>query len=961
MSDVASSAAGLPARVRHNQYGVLSPPVPGAWRPTRPVSLIIPAYNCQETLNLALAALRHQTYPAELLEVVVVDDGSGPALRLPEVAPANCRLVRAPDHTDGWGRANALRLGADRSDGEILHWLDADLVPFPGHVEAQARWHHVTGDAVVLGYKRFVRQARMPTVGQVLHRCATGTIDTLFAPDHTDGHDYVEQIIESSDGLRSADHLAFRAHVGATASLRRESYLEAGGLDPSLRLGEDSELGYRLAQVGAVFIPEPAARSWHLGPSHMMMRAGDALRRYNRPFLADRMAHPPWLRQGRRRGWAVPLVRAVVVAGDAPAEAVCDTVDQLLASDEDDLRVVLVADWDALGEERRPVLTDPRLDRRLVAATYRSEPRVELSGQVPGSGFPSPYLLEVPVGAPLDRGLVSRVVAEADERALGLLRVGSGRQLWRTAAVRRARRYARPGEPLADVVAEVWGSADAAAVPDAVPAVPRPAPPPAAPVPVAGLRSLVRATGYVARLAAARAVRRAGPRLPGSGVAAPVPGRLPATMRSMPLLMSVRRRVRLRTRLRRAREAWRSAFPRPLPPWDPPPDGQLGPPPPVPASGPVAVAATAANPRGRHRYGHRLPRTRLRLVTGGAGEVRWEAVRIPDGTVLVAGRAGDPLDQRQAAVLRELGTVTAGPAAAAPPAYAHVLVQLAMTGVIVHAPDLPAAAAERLAPELAGLLRAPLPGRHTDPLEWEIRSVRQRRAAMRHHAGLAPPRVTAVLVSKRPRLVGPALAACATQTYPELEIVLGTHGFEVPPPGPGVRVVPIGAGRNLGEALAEASAAATGTLVTKVDDDDRYGPEHIWDLVLAHHYSGATVVGKGAELVYLAPKDLTVRRRMAAEIGTDTVAGGTIMLARDHLAALGGWPAVPRWVDRALLDRALGDGGTVYRTHPLGFIYTRHGDGHTWEADLSRFQVGARRTWRGLPPYPEFGALPAPR
>ena len=41
---------------------------------------------------------------------------------------------------------------------------------------------------------------------------------------------------------------------------------------------------------------------------------------------------------------------------------------------------------------------------------------------------------------------------------------------------------------------------------------------------------------------------------------------------------------------------------------------------------------------------------------------------------------------------------------------------------------------------------------------------------------------------------------------------------------------------------------------TKVDDDDRYGPEHIWDLVLARQFSGATVVGKGAEFVYLEPK-----------------------------------------------------------------------------------------------------------
>jgi hypothetical protein len=168
-------------------------------------------------------------------------------------------------------------------------------------------------------------------------------------------------------------------------------------------------------------------------------------------------------------------------------------------------------------------------------------------------------------------------------------------------------------------------------------------------------------------------------------------------------------------------------------------------------------------------------------------------------------------------------------------------------------------------------------------------------------------------------------------------------------------VVSVPAERNLGQALAELTRAAGGQIVTKVDDDDRYGPEHVWDVVLARHYSGATVAGKGADFVHVEPRDLTVRRGMAAELYTDTVAGGTLTLARADLAAIGGWPPVPRWVDRALLDRVLAAGGPVYRTHPLGFVYTRHGDGHTWQADHDHFLVDPQRTWRGFPPGEEIG------
>lgn len=509
-------------RVFRNDWAVLSPPPLGQWQPTRTVSVIIPAYNCQSTLDLTLAALSRQTYPPHLLEVVVVDDGSEPKLELPEVVPANCRLIRVPDHSTGWGRANALHTGVAHSDGEILHWLDADLVPYPEHVEAQARWHHVAPDVVTLGYKRFVREGDT-TVEEVVTRCVAGTIDTLFPPEVTEPHDYVEELIEATGQLRHADHLVFRAHVGATAALRRELYRDAGGLDVSLRLGEDTELGYRLAQAGAVFVPEPAARSWHMGPSHMMT-VGEQLRRYNEPFLAGRMAQARWLRRTPGRIWAVPLVVAVVEAAGQPYELVRGCVDRLLASDEGDLRVRLVGDWGRLTDERRSILADADLDLRLVAETYRADPRVELVTEAPDSVFPSPYLLRVPAHLGVGRATVRRLLAEADQHQDGLLRLlapGAGPgptppaiELWRTAAVSRARRHRRGDESLVDAVTAVYGSrwlaGDGYGVVDL--SVPPPEPPPPRPavevVPVAGLRSLIRATGHVAKLAARRAVRR---------------------------------------------------------------------------------------------------------------------------------------------------------------------------------------------------------------------------------------------------------------------------------------------------------------------------------------------------------------------------------------------------------------------------------------------------------------------
>ncbi|MFS8521419.1 MAG: glycosyltransferase, partial [Micromonosporaceae bacterium] len=91
--------------VRRNDWGVLQPPALSQWRPTRSVSVVVPAYQCQEFVDLALAALSRQTYPAALMEVVVADDGSEPPIKVPSLAPANTRIVRVPDLSRGWGRA----------------------------------------------------------------------------------------------------------------------------------------------------------------------------------------------------------------------------------------------------------------------------------------------------------------------------------------------------------------------------------------------------------------------------------------------------------------------------------------------------------------------------------------------------------------------------------------------------------------------------------------------------------------------------------------------------------------------------------------------------------------------------------------------------------------------------------------------------------------------------------------
>ncbi|MFD0968484.1 glycosyltransferase [Plantactinospora endophytica] len=379
----------------------------------------------------------------------------------------------------------------------------------------------------------------------------------------------------------------------------------------------------------------------------------------------------------------------------------------------------------------------------------------------------------------------------------------------------------------------------------------------------------------------------------------------------------------------------------------------------------VLVDARRINPRGRSPdcYLPNAPRVRLDF-TPAARRFRPGSGPYPlDGPGVTAPVLG---------TLRRTGVVVCPRVPDDEPvAVAALLVQIAMTGAVLSTPTLPERVAELIAPELRALLTGPLP--ETGALAVEARSIRQRRAALRGHAtAFALPRlasavfpqvgpapsVSAILTTRRPERLPAAVRMLVAQTYPELEIVLCLHGVELPEP---VRATLAGSGRpyeivqvpgsvSFGAALGAATHRARGSLVSKFDDDDSYAAEHVWDLVLARHYSGATLVGKGSEFVHLEHRGVTLRRPSgAAEADCEVVAGGTILIARGDLEAVGGWRPVPRSVDFGLLDRVRRDGGGIYRTHPLGYVYHRRDTGHTWDPGENYFLDSAVACWPGLP------------
>jgi len=199
------------------------------------ISIIVPVYNNATDLPECLAALMGSNCPS--FEIIVVDDGSTDAT--PIVADRmGVKVIRLRENA---GVAAARNCGARHARGEILFFVDADVVVAPGAVERVVK---VFEDNLELSavFGSYDAQPR-----------ARGIVSQYRNLLHHFGH---------QNGNPEAS--TFWAGCGA---VRRSAFQEIGGFDakrfryPSI---EDIELGYRLRQAGHRILLDKALQGTHL-------------------------------------------------------------------------------------------------------------------------------------------------------------------------------------------------------------------------------------------------------------------------------------------------------------------------------------------------------------------------------------------------------------------------------------------------------------------------------------------------------------------------------------------------------------------------------------------------------------------------------------------------------------------------------------------------------------------------
>ncbi|MEC8541466.1 MAG: glycosyltransferase, partial [Candidatus Thermoplasmatota archaeon] len=243
-----------------NDYSFIKNQV-GKVEPQIPITVVLPVYNRIDMLRRTIAMLTHQTYPLELIEVIIADDGSSdnPEQLIDEFNDYfEINYVRQRD--EGYRLSHIRNLGVRSAKHDNVIILDCDMAPVPNLVKTYAEWLVLDYKVILIGHRRYVDAnqvepsdvLRTPSLMLDLPPVATKNKVMAKSPSK----DWREPIYQETNMLIHSPH-PFRTSSCGNVAFNRRIFKDAGDFDEAFTAwgAEDNEFGYRVWNAGYYFVP----------------------------------------------------------------------------------------------------------------------------------------------------------------------------------------------------------------------------------------------------------------------------------------------------------------------------------------------------------------------------------------------------------------------------------------------------------------------------------------------------------------------------------------------------------------------------------------------------------------------------------------------------------------------------------------------------------------------------------
>ena len=230
------------------------------------LSIIIPTFNRKEILLRTLEGYQQQKDQAEILEILVIDDGStdGTAPAVASFSKTSPSLIRCLSQQNK-GLASARNLGIREARGALLLFGDDDIIPAPSLVAEHLAWNrrHPADNFAILGHVSW-----SPEVHPTPFQEWLGLDGVLFGFGR----------------LSPGQEVGFQYFYFCNTSIKRDLLIRQGMFNESFRAygHEDTELAYRLISQGLRVIYNPDAIGYH----YKRFSYADACRRQEMLYAA---------------------------------------------------------------------------------------------------------------------------------------------------------------------------------------------------------------------------------------------------------------------------------------------------------------------------------------------------------------------------------------------------------------------------------------------------------------------------------------------------------------------------------------------------------------------------------------------------------------------------------------------------------------------------------------------------